>query len=59
MEEKIFLTIREQAAIAAMQGMLANNFDYESVEVMAEKAVKCADALVKELNREGELETYM
>ena len=57
MEEKIFLTIREQAAIAAMQGMLANNFDYESVEVMAEKAVKCADALVKELNREGELET--
>lgn len=53
-EEKLrhWETIRQQAAIAAMQGLILSKFDYFSEIKISEEAVKCADALVKELKGE-------
>jgi hypothetical protein len=50
------LTIRQQVATAAMQGLLANYVEYglygshESYPAVAEKAVEQADLLIKALN---------
>ena len=44
--------LREQAAIAAMQGMLAHGTATCSNEFIARTAVGIADALVKELNNQ-------
>lgn len=44
------LTLREQAAIAAMQGIISNNRYNCSTNMVAETAVRYADALIKELN---------
>ena len=61
------LTLREQAAIAAMQGIITSNCDeyrsliaesYEKDELhlltvgIARMAVACADALINELNKD-------
>lgn len=47
------LTIRAELAARAMQGLLASregsSLDYEQV---ASEAVRCADALIAELNKE-------
>ena len=46
----IGLTKREQFAMAAMQGLLADSeTNYSKVEFMAAEAVYCADALLKAL----------
>jgi len=54
--EQAGITIREQFAIAAMQGILASRPEGDlpgqyGIEKTAEAAVKCADALIKELNK--------
>lgn len=46
------LTLREQAAIAAMQGIISNNRYNGSTNMVAETAVRYADALVNELNKQ-------
>lgn len=46
------LTLREQAAIAAMQGIISNNRYNGSTNMVAEIAVRYADALIKELNKD-------
>lgn len=45
------LTKREQFAMAAMQGLCANNNEYTSFEHLANSAVQHADALLAELER--------
>lgn len=65
--ERTALTLREQAAIAAMQGIITSNCDeyrymiaesYEKDEThlltvgIARMAVACADALIEELNKD-------
>lgn len=65
--ERTALTLREQAAIMAMQGIITSNCDeyrymiansYEKDEVhllpigIARMAVACADALIHELNKD-------
>lgn len=65
--ERTALTLREQAAIAAMQGIITSNCDeyryliaesYGKDEVhlltigIARMAVACADALIDELNKD-------
>lgn len=49
------LTKREAFAMAAMQGLLAKHEGYseDSKLCMAQAAVACADALLKELAKEG------
>ena len=44
------LTIRQQFAMAAMQGISARNVNYSPAEMSA-KAVQYADALINELNK--------
>jgi len=44
------LTIRQQFAMAAMQGLAGRNVNYSSNEI-ANKAISYADALINELNR--------
>lgn len=46
------LTLREQAAIAAMQGIISNNRYNGSTNMVAETAVRYADALIAELNKD-------
>ncbi len=46
------LTLREQAAIAAMQGIIFSNRYNGSTDMVATTAVKYADALIKELNKD-------
>lgn len=46
------LTLREQAAIAAMQGIINNNRYNGSTNQVAETAVRYADALIDELNKD-------
>lgn len=46
------LTLREQVAIAAMQGIISNNRYDGSIDMVAKTAVKYADALIKELNND-------
>lgn len=57
------LTIRQQFAMAAMQGMLSNSYGYDSgvkpysmmsYKELAENAVTAADALIAELNKPTE-----
>ena len=51
-ESAVGLTIRQQFAMAAMQGMCADtNTENMSVEVLANIAVSYADALINELNK--------
>jgi len=57
----IGLTIRQQFAMAAMQGLLSNNDLIDGVkeessvpEICAIMSVACADALIAELNRTEE-----
>lgn len=47
---------RERIATAALQGLLASNSEeaYFSAKNAAKEAVKAADALIKELDREQE-----
>jgi len=45
-----FNSLRNQAAIAAMQGIISNNRYNVSTDMVAKMAVKYADALIKELN---------
>lgn len=45
------LTIRQQFAMAAMQGLLSNT-EYANLNSMAEISVQSADALIAELNKE-------
>lgn len=45
--------LRQQAAIAAMQGILANGWDKALRKDAANLAVAYADALVAELEKEG------
>lgn len=51
--ERTALTLREQAAIAAMQGVMNffGSIDYNREEI-ARLAVEQADALIKELNKD-------
>lgn len=44
--------VRERAAIAAMQGIISNNRYNGSTNQVAETAVRYADALIKELNKD-------
>ncbi len=44
----IGLTIRQQFAMAAMQGLLCNDGNHKT---LAEEAARCADALIEELNK--------
>ena len=48
--ECIGLTIRQQFAMAAMQGCIASGFQ-TTMQKHAESAVEAADALIAELNR--------
>jgi hypothetical protein len=50
-EEKYWQNIRERAAIAAMQGMLAGPARYGSPNEYAKLAVSFADALIEELKK--------
>ena len=43
--------VRERAAIAAMQGFIINNRYSCPINQFAETAVRCADALIKELKK--------
>lgn len=47
------LTKREQFAMAAMQGLLSSSVDGQSLRGMAMVAIKCADALLAELDKVG------
>lgn len=50
---KHFEMIRQQAAIAAMQGILANSRLVDGgIEKVVQNAIKCADALVEKLKGE-------
>lgn len=44
--------VRERAAIAAMQGILANTNTYDVYSIIKE-SIKCADALVKQLKEQN------
>ena len=52
-----FHSLRNQAAIAAMQGLM-NDFNpvacYENIGIIAKGAVRQADALIEELRKKGE-----
>lgn len=48
-EEFHWQDVRERAAIAAMQGLLANTSRVGAFDDYAEGAIKCADALVRRL----------
>ena len=53
-EAFIGLTKREMFAMAAMQGILSSETDarhHNNEEALAESAVKCADALLSQLER--------
>ena len=45
-------SLRNQAAIAAMQGLLANPSRTGCFRDYAETAIECADALIEELKKE-------
>lgn len=51
--DKSGISIRAELAARAMQGILSNGslFYADDPEEMAFKAVKCADALIEELNK--------
>lgn len=47
------LTKREQFAMAAMQGLCARSDYYHTPQDLVSDAVKCADALLAELDKAG------
>ena len=48
---RLGLTIRQQFAMAAMQGMIAGKYEGNGIIDDCKVAVKYADALIAELNR--------
>ena len=50
-EDEHWQDVRERAAIAAMQGLIINNRYSCHINQFAETAVRCADALIKELKK--------
>ena len=50
--ERTVLTLRERAAIVAMQGIISNNRYFGSTNQVAETAVRYTDALINELNKD-------
>ena len=50
----IGLTIRQQFAMAAMQGLLASPRQYTGLDWIVQNSVELADTLIAELNRKEE-----
>lgn len=48
------LTIRQQFAMAAMQGLLSSPRQYTGLDWIVQNSVEIADALIAELNRTEE-----